>query len=214
MFPTVEARWFRQGEVSPEVASWFHEAEGDVDRRPRRVDHYLRLKNRNGLGIKLREGRIEVKQRNLRKDAIHFHQHAVGAIEHWRKWSFPLAGSHQAQLSIAVPEASWTRVSKERRLLTYRLTEDGRVVVATSPRDRSDVTRQGCVMELTGVRVGGQDWWTLAFEAFGDEPLLEDLLFAVARHLLAARAPPVLNISESWSYADWLRIVAQEKDTS
>ena len=35
---------------------------------------------------------------------------------------------------------------------------------------------RGCEVELTEVRVGGQDWWTLGFEATGPADLLRSQL--------------------------------------
>ena len=64
MFATAEVRWFYEGAVSPEVLEWFEQGELTPEEQPYRVDYYLRLSDRDSLGIKLREGRIEVKQRH------------------------------------------------------------------------------------------------------------------------------------------------------
>jgi len=211
MLPTVEVRWFNRGQTPPEVEAWFHQGEGSVDRRPRRVDHYLHIHQPGTLSVKFREGRIEVKQRFLRRDAIRLHPRVTGVVEHWRKWSFELADAPQARATIARPAGSWIPVRKDRRLLTYRLTRDRRVVPATAPVAHRDARDQGCMMELTAVVAGEQDWWTLAFEAFGDESGLEDVLLDVAGAVLRAREPPVLNAAESRGYADWLRMAAEDE---
>jgi hypothetical protein len=209
MFPTVEVRWFYRGEVPPEVEAWFQQSAGRVERHPCREDHYLRLTDTHALGIKLREGRIEIKQRVGEHGVIRFHKRVTGVVENWRKWSFQLAEARRALTSIAVPTTSWIPVRKERMLRTYRLTVDKRVV----PVSTSDVPRQGCEMELTEVHVVGQDWWTLAFEAFGDESVLQEQLLLVAQHVLAAHEPPSLNALESYGYADWLGRTAQKEET-
>jgi len=217
MFPTVEIRWFKRGQAPQEVVAWFHHGEGRVDRRPQRVDHYLTIRPPGTLSVKFREGRIEVKQRFLRREPIRFHQRVTGIVEHWRKWSFELANAPRAcagvgtPAGVATPAGSWTPVRKERRLLTYRLTADRRVVPATAPSPHSNARDQGCVMELTAVVAAEQDWWTLAFEAFGDESGLEDVLLDVARAVLRAREPPVLNAAESRGYAHWLRMAAEDE---
>jgi hypothetical protein len=58
----------------------------------------------------------------------------------------------------------------------------------------------GCNLELTTLVVGGQRWWTVGFEAFGDlheaEPRLRAACAAVADG-----APP---LGLSLSYAEWL----------
>ena len=44
-------------------------------------------------------------------------------------------------------------------------------------------------MELTEVRTGGQDWWTLGFEATGPEDALRSALQATATHVFARAMP-------------------------
>ena len=209
MFPTVEVRWFYRGQVPLEVEAWFQQSAGRVERHPCREDHYLRLTDTPGLGIKLREGRIEVKQRVRKHSVVHFHERVTGIMEHWRKWSFQLAEARRALLSIAVPTTSWIPVRKERMLRTYRLTVEEFVVPVSTP----EPFRQGCEMELTGVHVAEQDWWTLAFEAFGEESVLQEQLELVARHVFAAHKPPSFNASHSRGYADWLGRTAQKEKT-
>jgi hypothetical protein len=180
-----------------------------VERFPCREDHYLRLTDAPTLGIKLREGRIEIKQRVRNYGMVRLHDRVTGMLEHWRKWSFQLAEARGALLSIAVPAASWIPVRKDRMLRTYRLTVDRSVV----PVLALESLRQGCEMELTRVHVAEQSWWTLAFEAFGDESILQEQLVLVAQHVLAADEPPSMNAPESRGYADWLGRIAQKGTT-
>ncbi|NIV28827.1 MAG: hypothetical protein GWN58_04720, partial [Anaerolineae bacterium] len=63
MYPTLEARWFMRGSIPHEVREWFARGEPAPIHEPPRMDHYLRLQRSNALGIKLREGRLEIKQR-------------------------------------------------------------------------------------------------------------------------------------------------------
>ncbi|MFN2285080.1 MAG: hypothetical protein ACK2UQ_11710, partial [Anaerolineae bacterium] len=63
MFPTVETRWFYPGIIPSDVLAWYHYGERAPEAQPTRIDYYLRLSDHGDLGIKLREGRIEIKQR-------------------------------------------------------------------------------------------------------------------------------------------------------
>ncbi|MGD2176491.1 MAG: hypothetical protein PVG71_01580 [Anaerolineae bacterium] len=209
MYPTVEVRWFYPGQVPAKVEAWFQQGAGRVERPPCREDHYLRLTDPQALGIKLREGRIEVKKRVREHGVVRFHKRVTGIVEHWRKWGFQLAEAHRALSSIAVPTTSWIRVSKERMLRTYRLTVDKCVV----PVSASELPRQGCELELSRVHVAGQDWWTLAFEAFGDESVLQEQFVLVTQHVFAAEESPSLSAPESRGYADWLGRVARKQET-
>jgi hypothetical protein len=61
-------------------------------------------------------------------------------------------------------------------------------------------------VELTEVRMGGQDWWTLGFEATGPASLLRSALEATAALVFAQALPGGVEPSpdESRSYAEWL----------
>jgi hypothetical protein len=181
-----------------------------VERHPCREDHYLQLRDTDTLGIKLREGRVEVKQRVRDQGVFRLQERVTGVVEHWRKWSFQLAAAHRALSSIAAPPTAWIPVRKERLLRTYGLTVDGSVVPVPAP----EALRHACELELTRVDVAGQDWWTLAFEAFGDESALQERLLLVARHVFAAGEPPALNASESRGYADWLGRITEKGESA
>jgi len=205
MFPTAEVRWFFQGAIPRDVDDWLHRRAGEVARQPPRVDHYLRLPGTDGLNVKTREGRIEIKQRVAPTNVVRFHQRVIGVVERWRKWSFELAEPGRARPRSLQPVSSWIAVRKERRLRTYRV-RNGEDVVA---RPAQEPPAQGCELELTEVHVADQAWWTLAFEAFGDEPTLADGLLLVAQHVFSADEPPSLPVSDSHGYAAWLASLAQ-----
>jgi hypothetical protein len=210
MFSTAEVRWFYRGPIPLEVETWFDRGAGRAEQRPSREHHYLRLEDTYALGIKLRGGCIEIKQRVRRPGVFHFHKRVTGIVEHWRKWSFQLAEPDRALSSITGPTASWIAVRKERMLRLYRLTTQKYVVPASS----SPPPREGCELELSRVYVGERDWWTLAFESFGEESLLQEQLELVARHVFAADEPPSLNASQSRGYPDWLWKTAPKVKTS
>ena len=199
MYPTAEIRWFYPGTVPSEVEANFGEGSGAVEDEPSREDHYLSLPSMDGVGIKLREGRIEIKKRTQREGPTYLGEGAAGVLEHWRKWSFPLAESGITS-SIATATASWISVEKERLLRTYGLTSEKRVVPCSS----EEAPSQGCEMELTDVRVEDRVWWTLAFEAFGKESCLRENLLLVIQHVLTSRDLPPLSAKTSCGYAEWL----------
>ena len=69
---------------------------------------------------------------------------------------------------------------------------------------------RGCEVELTEVRTGGQDWWTLGLEATGPDDLLRSQLQATAALVFAQALPGGAQPGpdESSSYAQWLRQAA------
>jgi hypothetical protein len=171
-----------------------------VERQPTRADHYMRLPDSEGLNVKMRGGRIEIKQRVGPVDRVCFHERVTGFVEEWHKWSFQLAAPGRARLRTASRASSWIAVWKNRQLRTYRVQDGGYVVARPTP----DSPTQGCELELTEVQAAGQVWWTLALEAFGDESRLRDTLSLVAKQIFSADEPPSLEAANSHGYAAWL----------
>ena len=201
-------RWFFRGDVPLEVQAWFHAGQGQPAEPQVRVDHYLRIAEGDTLGIKLRDGRIEVKQRQHQFGAVALHERVTGIAEQWRKWSFALADRTDYFSSVAVPALGWVGVHKRRWLSRYRIT-DSRELLAMSLTRYPD---EGCDLELTSVGISGCEWWTLGFEAFGTEASLQEHLSLAAEQLLEATKPPSLPTQNSFGYPRWLQILAQRKE--
>jgi hypothetical protein len=205
LFPTLEVRWFIRGNIPVEVREWFVQGDPAPIDEPPRVDHYLCLQRTNALGIKLREGRIEIKQRLRQYGNIRFHRRVTGVIEHWRKWSLPLAMAGESLAENLVPRSSWIDVRKERMLRGYRCDAEGQV--AAIPGGYAD---RGCHLELTNVQAGDRVWWTLAFEAYGAEPSLRGSLVSTMGYILERDgAPCSLDARDSFGYARWLALLDQ-----
>lgn len=206
MFPTAEVRWFSRGRIPPHIEAWFHQGAGSVEREPGRVDHYLLLAHIDSVGVKLREDRIEIKQRVDQQSLVRFHERVAGLVEQYQKWSFVLGEPDSALARATAAAGSWIPVRKERQLRRYRAADGGRIVALTSTPSPG----RGCELELSRVEVAGKTWWTLAFEAFGEPSTLRVDLLAVARHVFASDGPPALPPHESRGYAAWLGRITQE----
>ena len=205
MYPTLEVRWFHRGTIPEEVRAWFAGSDPAPLHEPPRVDHYLYPQRNNALGIKLREGRIEIKQRLHQYGRVRFYRRVTGVIEHWRKWSLPLATTEDNLAEILVPKSSWVSVRKERMLRGYRCHSE-REVSAAPIADSG----QGCHMELATVQAGDRVWWTLAFEAYGAEPSLRgSLAYTMGYVFQRDGAPRPLDAKDSFSYARWLALLEQ-----
>ena len=210
MFPSLEVRWFCGGSTPAEVVEWFGGGERTPEEEPQRVDHYLRLGDTDALGIKLREGRLEIKQRYCQQGVVRFHEHVTGVVEHWRKWSFLLTETGGGLADTLTPLSSWIGVQKERRLRKYQLTEDGRLVAIPA----GEYPERGCAAELTTIQVGAQEWWSLGLEALGEESSLAETLTLTARHVLAAGYLPFFfDTTHSYGYPRWLALVEWREDS-
>lgn len=177
---TLEVRWFLPGPVPPEAETWFASL-GPEGTPESRTDRYLIPTESDDLGLKIREGRVEAKQRvgslGIRAMA------AGGRVEAWRKWSLGPADD--------IPEAGWVDVAKTRRQ---------RVAVLMGPSAR-------CALELAEIQTGGSRWWSVCLEASGPASRTRwaVLRAGVRRWQLNALSLPA---KASEGYPAWLHLVA------
>lgn len=207
MFPTVETRWFYRGATPAAVLDWYHSGERAPEAQPTRTDSYLQPSPPGDMGIKLREGRLEIKQRVRQYGVTCFHERACGQIEHWQKASFEAEAGPGVLMSLVKPGASWIAVRKARKLRRYHVIDAATVEAVAVP----DYTARGCSIELAEIEVRSDNWWSLAFEAFGPEETLLENLLAVAQHAFAAGDAPVLDAKHSFGYAYWLATCHPER---
>ena len=61
---SAEIRWFIKGQIPSSVFDWFNGLNENYVNQPERTDYYLVLKSDDALGIKLREGKVEINNPN------------------------------------------------------------------------------------------------------------------------------------------------------
>ena len=198
---TAEVRWFRQGKIPAKLRSWFRKLAAKVEPQPLRIDHYLLERDTDALGIKFRDGRVEVKQRQGERRLTSFGPGWDGYVESWRKWGFPLADAQRRGRDFESFD-NWVAVHKKRRVIAYSVSPKGKLIAL--PGDAGG--ESGCSVELAQVRITRTMWWTLGFEAKGHPENLESTLEQVACAVLGGSAPPVFELTDSISYPGWLRV--------
>ncbi len=198
MLYSVEARWFFAGRLPPALLDWLA-AGRPLMAEAERVDHYLLLPAAETLGVKLRQGRLEIKRRIAAPRPFH-RRHIAGRREQWSKWSFALE-------SAAVPAASgWVAVVKRRRTQRWAVTQ-GRFTVMPLA---SALPVAGCNLEWTEVQLPAHPteplWFTLGLEAYGAPEETGGLFQSGLGQLVAAGPPPGLTLSlqAAASYPAWL----------
>jgi hypothetical protein len=206
VIPTTEVRWFHQGSVPPEFVTWFHGGVWRPTEATARTDYYLHLADGDGLGIKLRQGQLQIKQRHKVHGLVRLHQQAVGKVESWRKWSFGLTRPTDQVTSSLTPVSTWVGVRKQRQLLKWQIMHQASFKAV--PVDEQP--EEGCGLELTRIDVGGQRWWSIGIEAFGQAASLYENLILTARHTLGSSAPPTLSAEASFGYPEWLERIQSE----
>lgn len=201
---TAELRWFNHGTLPKEISHWFEQAQlGDHIAPPEeREDVYLYVAECDYLGIKLRQGRLEIKWRQAKLDVVSFGDSGdsvEGKAEKWGKWLCEDPTSEIFQPTNVVGK-SWVSVRKVRSQRQYQVLA-GKSVIAVADAESID---QGCSVELTELYINGNAWWSLAFEAFGEDDCLKDNLQAVAKWVFKSYSGPKLRAENSYAYPSWL----------
>jgi len=192
---TVEMRWFLPGPVPLSVLDWFGSLGPGLAAPAPRTDRYLLLPGRDDLGIKLREGRLEIKGRTAELGIHRLGSRAIGEVETWCKWSLA---------SEEVPEAwcKWSLASEEVPE-ALRVLDANPALGVPVHKDRALRMLEGCQVEVTALEAPFGVWWTLGLEALtGPEPALAPLV-SVGEHVLGD-FPDRLGERDSRSYPGWL----------
>jgi hypothetical protein len=217
---TLEVRWFCPGplaETGPGVEEWFRARPrlGDggkplpIEWAPAapawRQDRYLLLPDHDDMGIKWREGRLEIKGREDVLGQLVFAGSSEGRAERWIKWSYASSGIERRLAALFRDRGAEGVVAVEKRRLQRCLCLDPPVAVFEVGPDRR--RQRGVDVELAQIRVPGSHCelhWSLAFEAFpGDAETSERFAQVVGRFLEACPALP-LSADRSMSYPRWL----------
>ncbi len=214
LFTSREVRWFVDGgrEENGVLVDWFCNVaqagsdkpsptpdwQGRLDDQP---DVYLLVPAAIDMGIKWREGLLQIKGRTRDCGSTGFGPHA-GHVECWAKWSYrglpppwrELFGSEGSQPGIARVE-----VRKRRLLRAFRFEPDGWAAEA----DTTMQARRGVNAELTEVSAGERRCLTLGFEAFPDDEIVAARFDAFVSTFLASLETR-LDADASLSYPAWL----------
>ena len=197
LYTSAEIRWFFAGEAGADLLAWFGQSFTAVGMSSR-TDRYLTGVG-DALSIKLREGRVEVKQRQWVRPGFIVRRTITGRMEGWQKWSFGLGGGEDYDSLAESHPGRWLAVHKRRRLRTFIPETDE--ITETAP---GSYPSSGCHAELTSLEVAGRSWFTIGFESFGVSRDLPGLLPRLAENMLNGDFPLLLDEKDSMGYAAWI----------
>ncbi len=208
MFLSAEVRWFFKGRVPDDMRLWF-EAAGPATTEPQRTDDYLVLPGCVTTSVKLRDGRLEVKALTQPPRLVTFRQGITGLKDAWVKWSSETTDIDTSGGLVRGSKDPWISVSKTRRLRLVSL-ESGKPAEVSPGHGYLSA---GCQVELTAIDAwsrtqGPSDaapWWSLSFEAFGNERAMQDGLDLVIDDFFEEPPPVTLSQYTSLSYPVWLQ---------
>ena len=200
MIATVEVRWFSSGRPPSEIGDWFASLSGPQAHQPVRTDYYLKMPGEESLGIKIRDGRIEIKQQESTFSLVLFQRGVVGKVAGWRKWQFELGDPAGNIPAASDGPTCWIPVLKIRHLRRLRRNALG----LFEPASPETLIPHGCDLELTQVKSEETRGWTLAIEAYGPETGLYENLCQAAGIFFEFPYPGTLHEGSSLSYPAWL----------
>lgn len=212
-FTSIETRWFFEGAAShhPGLRRWFEtsrpfprdagvaapEWRGRAGGEP---DVYLLMPDCTDMGVKWREGTLQIKGRVEDLGARRFDARNEGRVQRWIKWTYSevpaayralFADSERHGLDAAA-------VHKTRALRLISL--DG-----TEPRevDPDRVLVRGVGFEMADLQLDGKRYCSVAFEAFPDDAVTAAGFDTVVAGFLGGLGE-ALDPGASMAYPDWL----------
>lgn len=192
MVASTEIRWFFTGRLPSAMEKWFQSMEAASEST--RTDYYLRYADNTSLGVKLREGQMQLKYKTEDIGPRKIDK-AEGIVEAYEKWSFPADEQPEWELMMKDPKR-WIAIDKTRMMLKFEYTH-GEI----SRVSQDKMIASGCGVELSSILIGhNTPYWSLAFEAFGAGAggSLQATLDAV---LGSGKCPEELSSENSFGYA-------------
>ena len=207
MLTTDEVRWFFAGLIPMAVLDWFRDGM-PIAPAPARTDVYLPLPANLELGIKLREGRLEIKTQSGPSRQVAYPNGVSGRAARWKKEAVRSDLVSDIETRLAHPSA--LSVVKQRYLRKFSLHEGKLVEVTTA-----SAPHQGCFIEVAQLWLDDIPSWTIALEAIGAPAPLEGNLPQSAGHIFGrSPCPAALTLETCASYPEWLPLQRSGSSTT
>lgn len=212
-FPSIETRWFFTGDSSRhgELRQWFEScapfsrsrARGAPEWKRRRggePDIYLLMPGCNDMGIKWREGTLQIKGRVADLGVRSFGSRHAGRVQRWIKWTYAdVPAGYRALFETGEGQGLDTAaVHKMRalRMISLDAATPEEVVPGT-------VLDRGVGFEMTDLELEGERYCSIGFEAFPDDAQT-GTVFDVVVGAFVAEFAGTLGSDTSMSYPAWL----------
>ncbi|AFY94198.1 hypothetical protein [Chamaesiphon minutus] len=198
---TIELRWFYRGDLPAEIANWFDTLGSNGTDADARTDFYLQSSSPE-VGIKIRQGNLEVKHLQQQFDKIDIDRFGESNIEQWSKWICHDRSAHAP----ATRKQGWIQVDKVRQQRFYRVefSDPLKLIPISTPR------KNAAAIELTTLQLCGQAWWTIACEYLGDNISIDRQFLPIVRALLVSYPQTISKSSISSGYPQWLKAIDRD----
>lgn len=214
-FKSVETRWFFAGESRrhPELRHWFESckpfaASVDVSkpewkgRTGGEPDVYLLMPGCTDMGVKWREGTLQIKGRVADLGARPFDSRHRGRVQRWIKWTYPEVPAAYRSLFDKDGGSGLETASVHKIRALRMISLDSGIPTEVAP---GSVLEQGVGFEMTDLEWRGERFSSIAFEAFPDDSAaIAGFDTVVAGCLQELRQ--TLLADASLSYPEWLAV--------
>jgi hypothetical protein len=218
MLASHEVRWFFKGSIDahPLLKSWVENSSPVKKREPvsppkwagradDAPDVYIVVPGSSDMGIKWREGQLQIKGLQSSLGTQLFAGPGEGRVERWIKWSYQGPPIKQAFADWFVKTGSGgpvrVEVFKKRCLRKVRMdTLSGE----KEEVDASYLVDRGGNLEVTDLRVGSESFCSVAFETFPDDSAMHSAFTHFVNLFLQGLQGAELSESNSMSYPAWL----------
>ncbi len=213
---TYEVRWFFTGPVReyPALRRWFETAvpvaqNPDVgppqwqERLGGEPDIYLLVPHGTDMGIKWREGQLQIKGQVTSCGLQRFGEGHQGQVERWVKWSYAHIPAAYQQLFANGEKYGLQTIAVHKIRATRKIELDTLTGRAQEVTESTSFSR-GLSVELADIEAAGKAYCSLAFEAFPDDAAMSAAFTQVVTAFLAELTEFPLSAAHSLSYPAWL----------
>ena len=210
MISSHEVRWFLEGCVDqhPALRHWVEEGVADpkwTGRLGGKPDAYLIVPGAADMGIKWREGQLQIKGLESSLGTQKFTGSFEGKVERWMKWGYEGKFVEDAfapwfKSSSGAPQI--VEVHKTRFLRKVRLNP---FTLKPIEVDSKTLIDRGGALEVIDLRVGTQAFTSVAFEAFPNDSGMHRDFTVFVNAFLGKLGRIELTESNSMSYPAWLQ---------
>lgn len=204
---SIEIRWFLSEPETRKIAlEWFKKIGGKLDNPEVRTDFYMPRSLKNSMGLKLRIfkniPKVEIKEK---LETIEMADaKGIGIVEVWNKWRFTLDIKDETSAEISGDKSDWVKMEKSRSMIKYEILPDDKFRIVT------EEVESACNVEITDIKIGNKDWWTLGFETFRTDDNYEKSLKSleiIYKEVMTKELLQILKPESSYSYPALIEIL-------
>jgi hypothetical protein len=211
-----EVRWFFEGKAHQHEAlkRWF-ETIAPMQKSPGvrppvwqsrlkdQPDVYLLVPGSDDMGIKWREGELQIKGRVSSLGTQVFCGRHQGIVERWIKWSYAHIPASYQRLFVAGKETGLVTAAVRKTRAVRKVRLDTLTGTAEEVEAQTGVDR-GLGVELTELEVAGKAYCSLAFEAFPNDSTMDTAFTEAVEAFVDGLTACDLTAASSQSYPAFL----------